>query len=131
MQTQSSPPEGMSRNGSLRKFRMGPCEFEAESRYLTLRLQESNDVLGDAKALRARFDTDGYLFIRGFHDRNEVLSVRREILEIMAADGQLDPAAPREDGVINPGQQTQAGVSTRGRENLKTESLRRLLYGAK
>jgi hypothetical protein len=131
MQTQSSPPEGIARNGSPQKFRMGPCEFEAEGRYLTLRLRESNDVLGDTESLRARFETDGYLFIRGFHERNEVLGVRREILEIMATDGQLDPTAPREDGAINPEQQTQAGVSTRGRENLKTESLKRLLYGAK
>jgi hypothetical protein len=111
------------------RFRMGPCEFEAESRHLTLRLRESNELLDDPEALRGRFHDEGYLFIRGLHERQEVLNVRRDILELMAHDGQLDPASPLMDGTINPALDTQPTVSTRGRENLKTVSLKRLLYG--
>jgi len=112
-------------------FRMGPCSFEAESRYLTLQLRESNEIRDDAVALRERLQTDGFLFLRNFHDREEVLSVRRDILEIMAATGELDPQSPLMDGVINPALKTQATVSTKGRENLKTDSLKRLLYGSR
>jgi hypothetical protein len=110
-------------------FRMGPCSFEAESRYLTLQLRESNEISDDPEALRKRLDEDGFLFIREFHDRNQVLGVRRDILQIMADTGELDPAEPLMEGVINPALKTQATVSTKGRENLKTDSLKRLLYG--
>jgi len=110
-------------------FRMGPCSFEAESRHLTLQLRESNAIRDQPEALRQRLNEDGFLFLRDFHDRNEVLGVRRDILQIMAATGELDPAAPLMEGVINPALKTQATVSTKGRENLKTDSLKRLLYG--
>lgn len=110
-------------------FRMGPCAFEAESRYLSLQLRESNDIRDQPEALRERLSEDGFLFIRDFHDRDEVLGVRRDILRLMADSGELDPAAPLMEGVINPALKTQASVSTKGRENLKTDSLKRLLYG--
>ncbi len=124
------PDNAPTTNGGAKPiFRMGPCFFEAESRHLTLQLRESNDILGQPEALRERLDEDGFLFLRDFHDRNEVLGVRRDILQIMADAGELDPAAPLMEGVINPALKTQASVSTKGRENLKTNSLKRLLYG--
>ena len=43
---------------------MGPCSFEPESPYLTLRLPESNDILNQPEALRERLDEDGFLFLR-------------------------------------------------------------------
>ena len=92
-------------------------------------MRESNEIFDDPEALRKRLNEDGFLFLRGFHDRNEVLSVRRDILQIMATTGELDPDAPLMEGVINPALKTQATVSTKGRENLKTDSLKRLLYG--
>jgi hypothetical protein len=110
-------------------YRLGTREFEAESRYLTLDLRESNDVLDDPAALRARLAEDGYLFIRGLHDRDEVLQVRREILERMAARGALDPAAPLMDGVARPAGGPAATSSVRGNEELKTRALRGLVYG--
>lgn len=112
-------------------FRMGPSIFEAESRFLTLKLRESNDIIDNPEALRERLNDDGFLFIRDFHDREEVLSVRRDILQLMASAGQLDPAAPLVDGVVNPDLKAPATASTKGRENLKSDSLKRLLYGAR
>jgi len=109
------------------RHRLGPCEFEAESRYLTLGLRESNDVLDDVPALRARLAADGYLFVRGLHDPDEVRQARREILERMAARGDLDPAAPLMDGVARPG--LTATTSVRGQEELRTAGLRRVVYG--
>ena len=52
--------------------KIGERELEMEGPYLT-RMKESNDILNDAPALRERLKTDGYLFLRGFHERDDVL----------------------------------------------------------
>jgi hypothetical protein len=65
-------------------------------------LRESNDILDNVEALRARMKEDGYLFIRGLHDKTLVLETRRQMLEKLAEAGALDPKAPLMDGVINP-----------------------------
>lgn len=111
------------------RYRLGKREFEAESRYLTLRLRESNDVLADTAALRARLAEDGYLLLRGFHDRGEVLEARREVLERLAARGALDPAASLLDGVAHPERRSRPTSSVRGNEGLKTDGLRSVVYG--
>lgn len=111
------------------KYRLGPCEFEAESRYLTLRLRESNDILDDPAALRARLEDEGYVFVRGLHDRDEVLQVRREVLGRLASRGALDPAAPLMDAVAHPRGHEEASSSVRRNEELKTAALRRVVYG--
>jgi ectoine hydroxylase-related dioxygenase (phytanoyl-CoA dioxygenase family) len=49
----------------------------------------SNDLLGDRDALRARMADDGYLYFRELLDRERVLSVRRDVSEILAARGWL------------------------------------------
>lgn len=82
-------------------------------------LRDSNDVRGDAAALRARLAEDGYLFIRGLHDRDLVLKARRQMLEKLAAAGNLDPDAPLMDGRIRPGK----GGAFRGGANELTTCL--------
>ena len=47
----------------------------------------SNDLLGDAQALRARLEDDGYLYLRGVIDRDRILGLRGEILEVLARHG--------------------------------------------
>ncbi|MCF7817515.1 MAG: phytanoyl-CoA dioxygenase family protein [Kiritimatiellales bacterium] len=47
----------------------------------------ANDLLGDPEALRDRLETDGYLLIREFHPRDEVLAARRALLEAMEVNG--------------------------------------------
>ena len=108
------------------KYQIGKREFEAESSALTLNLRDSNDIKDDGAALRARLEDDGFLLIRGLHDANQVLGVRREILTRLQERGQLDDGAPLMDGVVKPGLQTTTSV--RGQEHLKTQSLRDLLY---
>lgn len=66
-------------------------------------LRASNELLADLPALRARFAEDGYLLIRGLHDREEVLAARRQMLEKVAAAGGIDPAHPMMDAVIRHG----------------------------
>src|SRR5207248_10145214 len=45
---------------------------------------------------------DGYLLIRGLHDRGKVLAARRRILAALADNGQIDRSRPLEEAVIAP-----------------------------
>ncbi len=65
-------------------------------------LRESNTLLNNAEALQERMEEEGYLLIRGLHDREAVLAARRQILEKLAAKGMLAPNTPLMDGIFNP-----------------------------
>ncbi|UKS24120.1 phytanoyl-CoA dioxygenase family protein [Paenibacillus sp. HWE-109] len=78
---------------------IGQRSLEMGGPYLT-ELRSSNDIMKDTEALRERLAEDGYLLIRGLHDRNQVLSARTEFLQSMQEMGRLDPAAPLEEGII-------------------------------
>jgi ectoine hydroxylase-related dioxygenase (phytanoyl-CoA dioxygenase family) len=43
----------------------------------------SNDLLGDSDGLRARLEDEGYLYFRGLIDRDRILALRRDFLEIL------------------------------------------------
>lgn len=81
------------------KVTIGQRELEMGSKYLT-ELRSSNDILEDTEALRARLAEDGYLLIRGFHNRERVQSARMDFLRKLHAMGRLAPEAPLEEGVI-------------------------------
>ncbi|PAW66360.1 MAG: hypothetical protein B9S34_08370 [Opitutia bacterium Tous-C1TDCM] len=66
-------------------------------------LRDSAEAADDAAELHRRFETDGYLYMRGYLDRDEVLAARASLTERLAAAGVLDPAHPHEDGVCKPG----------------------------
>ncbi|MGV3618477.1 MAG: phytanoyl-CoA dioxygenase family protein [Fimbriimonas sp.] len=66
-------------------------------------LRDSRDVVGDPAALRARMDADGYLFIPGFFDREEVRAARMAVCEELWRDGVLDPAFSMEEAVAKEG----------------------------
>ena len=66
-----------------------------------LLLKESNDIQNDPAALRERMKEDGYLFIRGLHAKEDVLTARRQMLEKLAENNALKPGEPLMDGVIN------------------------------
>jgi hypothetical protein len=83
------------------KVTMGKVELQMGGRYLT-ELRSSNEILNDTEALRNRLKEDGYLLIRDFHNREDVLSARRGILQKLQAMGRLDPHAPLEEGLIGP-----------------------------
>lgn len=82
------------------KVTIGKRELDMGSKYLT-ELRSSNDILNDIEAMRARLAADGYLLIRGFHDRERVLSARMDFLRKLQAMGRLDPNAPLEEGRIS------------------------------
>ena len=76
-------------------------ELELGSRYLGT-LREANALRDDPPALRQRMEEDGYLLLRGFHDRAKVAAARAAILEGLAANGQIDRAYPLEAAVAAP-----------------------------
>lgn len=57
-------------------------------------MADSTPLIADDAALRRRFAEDGYLFLRGVLDRDEVLTARHEVLRRMAEVGEI--AAPVE-----------------------------------
>jgi ectoine hydroxylase-related dioxygenase (phytanoyl-CoA dioxygenase family) len=85
--------------------KVGTRELEMDGEQLT-ELRSSNDILQDKQALRERMEEDGYLLIRGFHDRDKVLEARKSILEKMAQMGKLDRDTQLEDGVMADGSKT-------------------------
>lgn len=100
------------------KVAIGQRELEMGSRYLT-ELRSSNEILEDTASLRTRLKEDGYLLIRGFHDRERVLSARMDFLQKLQEMGRLDPSAPIEEGVIST--DNKGAMWGRGAEELQAE----------
>ena len=59
----------------------------------------SNDLLDDPERLGARLSGDGYLFFRALAPEDALLALRRDVLEVCAAAGWLDPVAELMEGV--------------------------------
>jgi hypothetical protein len=53
-------------------------------------LKESNDILADVAACKARIADEGYLFFRGLIDPDEVMAARYEIMLKYAIIGEID-----------------------------------------
>lgn len=65
-------------------------------------MRDSNDILDNPAALRHRMADDGYLLIRGLHDKETVLTARHQILEKLDEKGMLAPDTPLMKGIFNP-----------------------------
>jgi hypothetical protein len=71
-------------------------------------LRDSSYLRSDPGSLHARLEEDGYLFLRGFFRRDDVLATRRGFVERIAALGNLEPgtdpmaAILRRDGKLQP-----------------------------
>ena len=71
-------------------------------------LRRSDDILADEKTLRVRMELDGYLYLPGFFEREEVRHVRRELCSQLERAGRLDPDFPAMDAVPCPPDKTPA-----------------------
>ncbi|OXS61112.1 phytanoyl-CoA dioxygenase [Cohnella sp. CIP 111063] len=87
------------------RVKVGSRELELGGEHLTS-LRSSNELLGDIEALRARLREDGYLLLRDFHDREQVMKARRRILEKMDRMGKLDRDTLLEEGYVADGSKT-------------------------
>ena len=90
-------------------------------------LRESTDVADDFEALRARFQEDGYLYLPGYLDREEVLGVRQTLTDRLAEQGLLHPDHPSFEGVAHPEKRT-AFKPDLAREN---DKLKKLIYSGR
>jgi hypothetical protein len=68
-------------------MKMMVCKDELDWGVELDEMRSANELLDDPNALQARFESDGYLLIRGFHPRDEVLAARQAILEAMEVKG--------------------------------------------
>lgn len=66
-------------------------------------LRDSSDADDDFEELRRRAAEDGYLYMRGYLDREEVLGARASLTSRLAEAGVLDPARPAMEGVCKAG----------------------------
>lgn len=67
----------------------------------TVELVDSSSLLGQPEALRAGGEELGYLFFRGLLPRDEVLSLRHDILEVVGAHGWLVDGTDVDEGVAD------------------------------
>ncbi|HET6382254.1 MAG TPA: phytanoyl-CoA dioxygenase family protein [Armatimonadota bacterium] len=77
----------------------GAESFDVGSEIVELRV--SNDIAESREALHARMEQDGYLFFRGFFDREQTLAARMAVLRHIAAMGCLDPETPIAEGIVS------------------------------
>ena len=66
-------------------------------------LRDSSDAADNVAELRRRFAEEGYLYMRGYLDRDEVLGARASLTQRLAEAGVLDPAYPEIEAVCKPG----------------------------
>lgn len=83
-----------------RKVSLGSREVVFPSEDLQ-QLRDCNHLLNNPEALRKEIQEKGYLFIRGFHDRQEVLQARLSVLEYVNKEAEFKLVAPPTEGVLD------------------------------
>jgi hypothetical protein len=66
-------------------------------------LFDSSHLLEAPDRLRVQMERDGYLFLPGFFDREEIKAARLAICRELSAEGLLDPSAPVENAIALSG----------------------------
>src|ERR1051326_1069118 len=87
-------------------------------------LRNSMDAVDDVAALRQRIQEDGYLYLPGYLDRDQVIEARREITNRLAVAGCLHPDHDPMDAVRHPDYQN----SFRPDIPKNNQSMHRVLY---
>lgn len=90
-------------------------------------LRDSLDAADDVEELRRRFAEDGYLYMRGYLDRDEVLGARASLTSRLAEAGVLDPAYPHIEGVCKVG----SGYVFKPELTNNNEAVQKLLYSGR
>jgi hypothetical protein len=112
-------------------FRFAPGELTAGGHVLNLSpenfgpLRDSSAIAFEAPLLRERLAQEGYLFLPGLLDRDEVLGARREVAARLASAGFLAPQSDPLECVLAPTLPT-GDMPSATRDN---SPLMHLLYG--
>jgi hypothetical protein len=88
-------------------------------------LKDGSPLMDDYDAMRSAIEKDGYLYLPGFLNRDEVRNVRRTICEALAAEGMLEPGQPVDAAVAR------SGLEMCFRPDIANanDDLKRLIYG--
>jgi hypothetical protein len=90
-------------------------------------LRDSSGAADDVTELRRRFAADGYLYMKGYLDRDRVLEARAALTERLAAAGILDENHPTNDAIAKPG----TGYVFKSELTNGCEPVQRLLYSGR
>lgn len=90
-------------------------------------LRDSSDAANDFEELRRRAAEDGYLYMKGYLERDRVLAARASITDRLAESGVLHPEFDPMDAVLKPG--AEAGFKPEFANN--NEAVRDVLYSGK
>ena len=63
-------------------------------------LRDSSAMVDDIPALQAQMHEDGYLYLPGLLNREDVRAARESVLQCAGEEGLLDPAFPRSEGIL-------------------------------
>lgn len=88
-------------------------------------LRSSIDLLGKPAALRERMSVEGYLYMPGLLNHDEVWEARREIVRRLAAGNCLKPGTDPMDAIINPDKK---GSNFQPELAIGNQPLMRLIY---
>jgi hypothetical protein len=84
------------------KLQLGKGELELGGPHLGT-LRDANALIGDAGALQARMEEDGYLLLRGLQDTEKVRAAQKFLLGKLDENEQIDRSFPVERGVVKEG----------------------------
>lgn len=90
-------------------------------------LRDSSDAARDFVELRRRFAEDGYLYMKGYLDRDQVLEARASLTSRLAEAGVLDENYPPIEGVAKK----DAGYVFKPEITNGNEAVQRLLYSGR
>ncbi len=79
-------------------------------------LRDSTSAMGDAPTLRRCLAEDGYLLLRGVHERDQVAAARRMLLGHLDRAGRIDRQRPLDQGWALPGAKPDEQTITRSPE---------------
>lgn len=89
---------------SLVAAKISSCRIELDSSPHRLgELRRSDDAIGDPRELQTRFQADGYLFLPGFLEREDVVDARESVLRVLQSEGALDSAFDWREARAKPG----------------------------
>ena len=104
----------------MKYYKIGETNIEIGSKYLDLYLEENN-YEEDQNILINKLKENGFLLIKGLHDKQEISSIRKKIISILTKDDIFESGKEEISGNLKEGIIKTATV--RGNEKIKIPEL--------